>query len=269
MVRHVCIVSRVAGLREAFKASAFSSLQIDWIPGPLDTPEARSALARCEVLVGEPAVCGPLVDECPKLLWLQSTFAGCNQLLTASSRRDYTATRLAGCFGPDMAEYAALHILANERKYDLQRELQGRSEWVGARTTVPGIGSTSDYRRLSTLTLGVLGLGDIGSEIAKTAALGLRMSVVGCRRDATPRESDSHAGVSHVYPLKELKDFLARCDYLVCVLPSTPASRGLLGGDVLEACASRRPAIPALNLDPDPRSRPSITTLDHDPRSNA
>ena len=63
-------------------------------------------------------MCGPVVDACPKLLWLQSTFAGCNQLLTASTRRDYAATRLAGCFGPCMAEYAALHILALERRYE-------------------------------------------------------------------------------------------------------------------------------------------------------
>ena len=62
-------------------------------------------------------MCGPVVDACPKLVWLQSTFAGCNQLLTGSARRDYAATRLAGCFGPCMAEYAALHILALERRY--------------------------------------------------------------------------------------------------------------------------------------------------------
>jgi len=240
----VCVVSRIAGLQESFVAPAFSSVSIDWHTGSLDTPEALTALSRCEVLVGEPAVCGPVVDQCPNLKWLQSTFAGCNQLLTDSTRRDYTATRLAGCFGPDMAEYCMLHILAQERHFCALRDLQQRSLWEGARsTTGPGLSSTSTYRRLPTLTLGVLGLGDIGSEISRMAAIGHRMRVVGCRRDASPRASDAASGVAHVYPLEELTAFLSQCDYLVSVLPSTPNSRGLLGGDTLSACAQRRPVL--------------------------
>ena len=69
------------------------------------------------------------------------------------------------------------------------------------------------------------------------------MQVVGCRRRADPRPSDAEAGVSAVYPLEELPRFLGRCDYLVSVLPSTPGTRGLLDGDVLAACAPRRPAL--------------------------
>ena len=110
-------------------------------------------------------MCGPVVDACPKLVWLQSTFAGCNQLLTGSARRDYAATRLAGCFGPCMAEYAALHILALERRYEEQRSQQSRRQWVGPRDAPDAAGG--DYRRLSSLTVGVLGLGEIGSSVAK------------------------------------------------------------------------------------------------------
>ena len=94
-------------------------------------------------------MCGPVVDACPKLLWLQSTFAGCNQLLTASTRRDYAATRLAGCFGPCMTEYAALHILALERRYEEQRAQQRRREWIGPRDAPlsmnPNASSTSAF----------------------------------------------------------------------------------------------------------------------------
>ena len=172
-----------------------------------------------QVLLGEPAVCGPVVDACPKLIWLQSTFAGCNQLLTGSARRDYAATRLAGCFGPCMAEYAALHILALERRYEEQRSQQSRRQWVGPRDAPDAAGG--DYRRLSSLTVGVLGLGEIGSSVAKALSSGFGMQVVGCRRRADPRPSDAAAGVSDVYPLEELPRFLGRCDYLVSVLPST------------------------------------------------
>ena len=140
----ICVASQVPGLRTALEArpSIASAATFEWEA----TPEA---LARCEVLLGEPGLCGPLVDSAPNLKWLQSTFAGANQLLTASSRRDYTCTRLAGCFGGDMAEYCLMHVLRLERHYDELKQMEQRCEW-GERTF-----STTQYRRLPSLTLGV------------------------------------------------------------------------------------------------------------------
>ena len=228
----VAVASRIAGLREALAADASLAgmATLVW------TDDDASVLQKCDVLLGEPAICGPLVDSCPNLAWLQSTFAGCNQLLTASSRRDYTATRLAGCFGPDMAEYTMLHVLRLERRYDELRANQARGEWADVRSS-----SAGDYRRLPSLTLGVLGLGDIGSTIANAASAGFGMQVVGCRRDKSPRASDGD--VARVFGLDELPAFLASADYIVSVLPSTPDTRGLLDGDVLAACAGRSPAL--------------------------
>ena len=113
------VISKIAGLSEAFTARGLTGEWIRWVAEP-----TREALADCEVLVGEPAAVAPMLENCgPELKWVQSTFAGCNPLLD-QPRKDFTVTRLAGCFGPDMAEYCMLHILALERQYDLQRELQ-------------------------------------------------------------------------------------------------------------------------------------------------
>ena len=241
----ICVLSQVVGLREAMLARGIEAGAFSWLTAgdgggggggvPASSPEGRAALAEADVLVGEPALCGPLVDSMPKLAWLQSTFAGCNQLLTASTRRDYVATRLAGVFGPDMAEYAALHILSLERGRKAEHERQQRAEWLPSRE--------NGYRRLSSLTLGILGMGDIGSCIARTLSGAFAMRVVGCRRSAGAREGDAECGVSHVYGLDSLPAFLAEADYVVSVLPSTPASRGLLDGEVLRACAARRAAL--------------------------
>ena len=131
-----------------------------------------------------------------------------------------------------MAEYAMLHILSLEREYDAQREAQRQRVWHETRAAnSPG----SHYRRLPTLTLGVLGLGDIGSDIARVAAIGHRMNVIGCRRDPSPRDTDRAAGVTKVYGLDELPTFLGAADYVVSVLPSTPQTRGMLDGGVLAA----------------------------------
>ena len=183
------------------------------------------------------------MDRCTSLRWVQSTFAGCNPLLD-QARRDFTVTRLAGPFGPDMSEYTLLHILAHERRYDEQRAQQQQRNWVAARGENGQMQGGGAYRRLSSLTLGVLGLGDIGTAIAASASRGLRMRVVGWRRDARPRDSDTEAGVVRVYGGSEgLSEFLSSCDYLVSVLPSTPQTRGLLDGDALAPCAARAPTL--------------------------
>lgn len=227
----VLVVSQIAGLRAAFEARGLAGPWIRWTETGED-PALQ--LQSCDVLVGEPALLAPLVASAPRLAWLQSTFAGCNQLLDVP-RRDYTVTRLAGCFGPDMGEYCTLHILALERQYEEQRRMQSRAEWAASRASA---GFT--YRRLSSLTLGVLGLGDIGSEIARVAHHGLRMKVIGCRRDPAPRDTDASAGVSRVLGMDGLAELFASADYIVSVLPSTPATRGLIDGSVLSAAASSR-----------------------------
>ena len=179
------VVSRISGLREALAARGLAEGPwIKWHAENLDSSSAHAALAEAEVLVGEPAVCAPMIEQCPKLKWMQSTFAGCNQLLE-QPRRDFVATRLGGCFGPDMAEYVMLHVLVRERQYEYQRTLQREKTWLAARSEAGAMQGGAAYRRLSTLTLGVLGLGEIGSCIAERATRGLGMRVVGWRRDGT------------------------------------------------------------------------------------
>jgi len=104
--------------------------------------------------------------------------------------------------------------------------------------TAPGT-----YRRLSSLTLGVLGLGDIGTHIAGTMHHAFRMRVIGCRRRALRSPSDQAAGVEEVFSIGELPRFLKECDYIVSVLPSTPQTANLLGADALAPCAARKPTL--------------------------
>ena len=228
----IAVVSQVVGLRAAMEARGLTGMH--WVD--TQATAADEQLASCEVLVGEPVLCAALVAEMPKLAWLQSTFAGCKPLLDAA-KRDYVVTRCAGFFGPDMAEYAAGMLIGLERDLKQHQVRQQRAEWIGARE---GGGS---YRRLPTLTLGVLGLGDIGTCIASTFSRGFGMQVLGYRRTPTMSDRDREAGVRAVFGIDELETFLSRCDYIVAVVPSTPATRGLLDGDVLKACTPRQPTL--------------------------
>lgn len=100
-------------------------------------------------------------------------------------------------------------------------------------------GQDLDYRYLSSLTLSILGCGDIGCCIAKAAkAFGMRTIGFG----KTDRD-ESIDGIDEY--TTNLKYALQSADYIVSVLPSTPDTRGLLNGKTLQqASASNRGKCP-------------------------
>jgi phosphoglycerate dehydrogenase-like enzyme len=123
-------------------------------------------------------------------------------------------------------------VLAQERRYTEDVQRQRDKFWLGAR-------HRDQFRRVSSLTMGVLGLGDIGSCIARTFSAGFDARILACRARPPPADASPHPHVAEQYGVDRLSEFLSACDYVVSVLPSTPQTRGLLDGDVLQACASR------------------------------
>lgn len=214
----VLLVTRVSGLEEELVNRALPGIDLQRTK---KEPDTLKALADAEVVVADPVLVAHLLDQATRLKWLQSTYAGVDTLFTSCSRRDYVLTRMKGVFGPLMAEYTLGHILSRERHLpELYRYQQDR-KWKPAR-----------YRRLSELVLGILGMGDIGQELARAAKI-FGMTIWGLR---TRRESLPH--VDRLFTPDQLADFLSGPDYLVNVLPSTPATRGFLSGEGLKACRS-------------------------------
>jgi phosphoglycerate dehydrogenase-like enzyme len=214
----VLLVTRVSRLEEELGSRALPGIELKRTK---TEPDTTRALPAAEVVVADPVLVAHLLDQAPGLKWLQSTYAGVDTLFRRSSRRDYVLTRMKGVFGPLMAEYTLTHILARERYVlDLARYQQAR-EWKPSR-----------YRRLSELVLGILGMGDIGQELVRTAkAFGMTVWGLRTRKDQVP-------GVDQQFTPDQLLDFLSGPDYLVNVLPSTPATRGLLSGECLKVCRS-------------------------------
>lgn len=193
-----------------------------------DADSARQFLGSVEIVLGAPALVAAIVNEAPRLRWVQSTFAGVDALTRPGLRRDYQLTGVKGVFGPLMSEYVFAWILALERRLFALHEQQQRREW-----------RDEPYRSLAGLTLGVMGLGSIGAHIAGTArAFG--MKTIGYRR--APAESPA---VDKVYSGGELPKFLSGADYVVVTLPATPATRHLLGR---EALAQLRPDAVLINV---------------------
>ena len=113
--------------------------------------------------------------------------------------------------GLSMAQYVSLQILRHFRALQAMEKQHAAGEWK--RLPVP------DAREV---TVGIMGLGAIGSVVA--AAIGaLGFKVVGWTR-AKARLASVQVFVGE----GSMDAFLAQCDYLVCLLPITGQTAGLL-----------------------------------------
>jgi D-2-hydroxyacid dehydrogenase (NADP+) len=152
------------------------------------------------------------------LRWVQTVGAGVERLLTPEivARSELVITNASGIHAQPIAEHAFGFLLMFARNLHLAAARQHEAQW-----------QSQPYREtLSTLrgkTLGVLGLGAIGTRVAQIgAAFGLR--VIGLKRT---KESVEH--VARVYGSDELWPFLAESELLVNLLPLTATTRGWIG----------------------------------------
>lgn len=171
-----------------------------------------------EIAFGEPTLIREALGELPNLRWAQATWAGVEPLLDPSLRRDYLLTNARGVFGGLMSEYIIGYLLAHERKILQRAESQKRRDWD---KTLTGT--------LRGKTIGLLGVGSIGAEVARTAKF-FEMNVRGYTRG-----SESSAHVDRYYHGGQLPDFASGLDYLVCILPNTKETQKIIDAKVLNA----------------------------------
>lgn len=181
--------------------------------------EAFAAASDAEILVGWGTPPG-LLKQAPKLRWFHKLGAGVDDLMLGDEVPDHVVlTRTDGSvFAERMAEYCLTYMLAFCQDALRIFRQQSRREWTPFRT-----------ERIADKTIGVAGVGDIGGAVArKAAALGAR--VIGWRRSPGDVEGIDrmYAGRDEFYP------FLRESDFIVIVLPLTPATRGLFDGAALE-----------------------------------
>jgi phosphoglycerate dehydrogenase-like enzyme len=171
----------------------------------------------CEIAFGEPNLIRDVLPGLPRLEWAQAIWAGVEPLLDPALRRDYVLTNARGVFGPLMSEYVFGYLLLHERKILQRLANQREHRWDH---TLTGM--------LRGKTLGLLGVGSIGAHLASTAKH-FGMTVHGFTQG-----SESCPDVD-VYHHADLPAFAAALDYLVCVLPNTPATKQLVNASVLAA----------------------------------
>lgn len=184
-------------------------------------------LSRGEVFFGlpgdTPQGLAEAVRRCPLLRWVQGTSAGAGeQVRMAALTRDelerVKVTTAASVHAGPLAEFALFGLLAFAKDLPRLRKDQEARRWVHY-----------PVRELQGATLLVLGVGGIGLEVARLArAFG--MHVLGVKRvpEAAPYVDEMHG-------MAALPELAARADAVVCTLPATEQTIGLVSRDILAA----------------------------------
>src|SRR5215510_11668291 len=110
-----------------------------------------------------------------------------------------------------MTEYVVLHVLLHHRRVRLYEQQQRQRIWHEHHQPAAG-----------EVTVGVMGLGVLGRD-AGAMLHRLGFQVAGWSRTGSPL-----AGIETFHGAAGLDAFLARTDILVCLLPLTPATQGIL-----------------------------------------
>jgi phosphoglycerate dehydrogenase-like enzyme len=184
-----------------------------------DADEAAFEQAEVLLVGSVPAsVLDHIVSRSPRLRWIHSASAGVDRVTTSAVReRGLLVTNARGVFSRPIAEYVVMMSLAIARRLPQLLELQRERTWQPLRG-----------RELSELTIGIVGYGSIGVELA-----GL-LEPFGCRIIATRRRTELGAGdAPHVelLGLDDLGELLRVSDIVVVAAPLTDETAGLIGAE--------------------------------------
>lgn len=160
-----------------------------------------------------------LLISVPTLRWIHSTSDGVDNLLFPEfSDFDLVLTNASGIFNIPIAEMVLAYILTVGKRLPEFLAQQRAHYWHQLR-----------LRELRQLTVGIVGLGDIGSEVARLCqAFGMR--ILGLRRHPRP-----HQFADEVLGPERLHDLLAQSDYVLISCPLTEKTRGMIGPAELRA----------------------------------
>ena len=195
---------------EAIRAAGLADrVALDSLPRK-DKPSAEQQ-ARTEALMAY-AVAPGVLSAMPRLRWIQAMTAGVEQWLGLPDLpAGVTLTCARGTHREAMPENIIGALLYVAKPYAAAVENQKQRMWV-QRPAQPLRGKT----------LGILGLGAIGRDVAHIAsALGLR--VIGTRRRPEPV-----ADVDAVFPPERTPEVLAQSDFVLLLLPATPETNEII-----------------------------------------
>jgi glyoxylate/hydroxypyruvate reductase A len=154
----------------------------------------------------------------PKLKAILSLGAGIDRLLADPTLPDLPLARMVDpSLTRTMGDYVLLAALRHHRRFDCFERAQRERRW--------------DFHLpepTASKTVGVMGLGELGAHAAG------RLAAHGFETVGWSRTARHLAGVTCLAGAEQLDRFLARSEILVCLLPLTAETRGVLNRELFE-----------------------------------
>lgn len=189
-----------------------------------DLDRLTARMPEADVLVVSGLWRNALLEQAPRLRWIQSIGAGYDQFpLDELRQRGIRLSSARGVNRNAVSEHALAMVLALARKLPEARDNQRRHFWRGMISDVP-----AREDELGGKTLGIVGLGHIGSRTAALARA-FDMRVIATRR----RPETGKGAADEVWPADRVDDLLRESDYVVLHCPLTEETRGLISRERL------------------------------------
>ena len=155
-----------------------------------------------------------MLDEAPKIKWIQSLSAGVDQMpLKSMAKRGILLTNGRGIHKIHMTEYAIASMIMMARNFHVMSKNQFNKSYD--RNVSQG--------QIHGSTVGIIGLGSIGNEIARISKfLGMKVLAIKSSKVDTPDFID------HAYSREDMVKVFEESDYVINLLPSTKGTIKLI-----------------------------------------
>ncbi len=176
------------------------------------------------------------IEKSPNLTWVQLNSAGINHVMQSPIylQHDIALTTARGAYDVASAEFALGLILSLSRNFPRACDMQRAKQWCPNSDRLKHFAN----RELRGRTVGIVGYGGIGQEIARMcSALGMRPSAL-VRRRKKPKELRYRIPELRNLPRPELENaftfptglspLLKQGDFVVITLPLTSETNGLI-----------------------------------------
>jgi phosphoglycerate dehydrogenase-like enzyme len=191
-----------------------------------DEPAAVQAIVDADAFFGK--ITPAMLAAAGRLRWVQAATASLEHYMFPELvMHAAVLTNMRGLYSDVIADHVLGYIICFARNFHryMRNQLAGRWEPAGGETerstfaAGPGTVSAMDraHLHLGDMTLGVVGLGHIGAEIARRAlAFSMRVLAI------DPVQTPAPAGVAVLWKPDRLPELLAESDFVVVAAPHTP-----------------------------------------------
>jgi phosphoglycerate dehydrogenase-like enzyme len=202
----------------------FSTFDLEILPGDASEEEVCKAVSDATVIFGDGRhvthINRRVIEAAPRLKFIQMPSVGFDEVdLEAANEYGIPVANTAGCNAVSVAEHAIMFMLVLLKKGLYAHESTLKGEWPQMEIAVGG-----KVSELGGKTLGILGLGAIGTEVAKMAR-GFGTNILYNKRNRLSLGEEGRLGVTYV----GFEELLQQSDILSIHVSLNSETQGLIG----------------------------------------